>query len=526
MGGIMQPERGQMEPTTLEELKELISSNLQSMARNFCAVGYYLKYIRDTGMYRDGGYNSIWELAAEEFGISKSTASRYMTMNDRYSVGGNSPELDVQYQLYDKSKLQEMLYLSDSQLEQVEPGMSVQQIRELRRPREIPYVEIPGQLNISDFIDAPLTGEEEPGELFPGEAWNGRVQAGKDILGVKELVDDPDTVECGDLPGVATSQQLSAYGTPAREYPPDSLIAEKGCEGGHDCFLCAMDCRIRMEERYCREAPMGNPFSCEIASGDFRNLGDWCQFVNHDLAYHRAGDHEPDPCCKKCGDPCEYICSRAMQYLDQQREQDDDIGEDNVIDVYDPDVREEDGSAPGRYDKVCRMLEKESDMLRQMDAAFGDDEKAPPIYEKQQIMVAALEALAQSMEHEEEPQEEPEPEQEQPELPVLKNDGQRKEWLRDYQNWGLWYVDDHIGVRYYKYDFSNGARLIAEEYIDTLPNGEEYETSFYHLVGGPEPPRHPKYGYPRWGWHTTYKHHPDSETELVEFLRALQKERK
>ena len=43
MGGIMQPERGQMEPTTLEELKELISSNLQSMARNFCAVLLFMK---------------------------------------------------------------------------------------------------------------------------------------------------------------------------------------------------------------------------------------------------------------------------------------------------------------------------------------------------------------------------------------------------------------------------------------------------------------------------------------------------
>ena len=42
-----------------------------------------------------------------------------------------------------------------------------------------------------------------------------------------------------------------AYGTPARVYPPDSLIAEKGCEGGHDCFLCAMDCRCLLYTSRC-----------------------------------------------------------------------------------------------------------------------------------------------------------------------------------------------------------------------------------------------------------------------------------
>ena len=49
-------------------------------------------------------------------------------------------------------------------------------------------------------------------------------------------------------------------------------------------------------------------------------------------------------------------------------------------------------------------------------------------------------------------------------LPVMRNNDQRKEWLRNYKDWGLWYTDEHIGVRYYKYDFANGARLIAEEY--------------------------------------------------------------
>ena len=59
---------------------------------------------------------------------------------------------------------------------------------------------------------------------------------------------------------------------------------------------------------------MGNPFPCEMVPKipELREkIGAGCQMVNHDLAYHRVGDHEPVPCCKECIAPCEYMCSRA-----------------------------------------------------------------------------------------------------------------------------------------------------------------------------------------------------------------------
>ena len=38
----------------------------------------------------------------------------------------------------------------------------------------------------------------------------------------------------------------------------------------------------------------------------------------------------------------------------------------------------------------------------------------------------------------------------QPGLPVLKNNEQRRAWLRKYKEWGLWYEDENIGCKYYK----------------------------------------------------------------------------
>lgn len=112
-------------------------------------------------------------------------------------------------------------------------------------------------------------------------------------------------------------------------------------------------------------------------------------------------------------------------------------------------------------------------------------------------------------------------------LPEMKNNDQRKAWLRAYKDWGLWYEDKNIGVKYYKYDFQNGARLIVEEYAPDPGEQKSWwvsrmtETYYMHIVGGPEPDR--VGGVPKWTYHARYDKFPNSETELCEFLKGLQK---
>ena len=136
---------------------------------------------------------------------------------------------------------------------------------------------------------------------------------------------------------------------------------------------------------------------------------------------------------------------------------------------------------------------------------------------QQQMVVAGLRLLQNCVKSMEEP--------EQPPLPEMKNNDQRKEWLRNHKSWGLWYTDPHTEARYYKYDFNNGARLIAEEYDPELKNDNSWwvptESCYLHLVGGPEPER--AGGVPKWTYHPKYNKFPNSETELVEFLKEIQK---
>lgn len=106
----------------------------------------------------------------------------------------------------------------------------------------------------------------------------------------------------------------------------------------------------------------------------------------------------------------------------------------------------------------------------------------------------------------------------QPELPILKNNDQRKEWLGKYKEWGLWYRDDNIDVNYYKFDFDDGSRLVVAEYPQrhSYYSNKSKDEYYYHLL---------KKNTKRGGdiYDEKYRCQPDCETELIDFLKNLQR---
>lgn len=172
--------------------------------------------------------------------------------------------------------------------------------------------------------------------------------------------------------------------------------------------------------------------------------------------------------------------------------------------------------------EITDFLYRKETELKEMIKVEEEEPGFPHmILMQQQMLVAGLRIIKNIVE---DCQEEPE-ESEQPPLPNMRNNDQRKEWLRNYKAWGLWYTDNYTGVKYYKYDFTNGARLIVEEYEkEPLPENSWYvpkEPYYMHLIGGPEPDG--KGGIPKWTYHTHYNKYPNSESELVEFLKEIQK---
>lgn len=121
---------------TYNDAKTILQEKLMNIKRSYIAVGYFLKYIRDNELYLEDGYKTIWEFAKDNFGITRSTCSRYMSMNDKFSKNGNTPILADEYEGFGKSQLQEMLYLDDKKMKEATSDMTVKEIRKLREPEK------------------------------------------------------------------------------------------------------------------------------------------------------------------------------------------------------------------------------------------------------------------------------------------------------------------------------------------------------------------------------------------------------
>lgn len=245
----------------LKEVQMAANESINNVKNGFVGTGYYLGIIRSEKLWREDGSASFDEYMSRNYQKDKSWASKCISVYDQFGEQinpGDKPRLRAEYQEYNVSQLFELIYLPEEKREEVTPKTPVKAIRELKPKKEkkVSTVETP-----------------EP-------------------------------------------KKLSAYGKPIKVYPADSLIVMPGCEGGHDCFMCHLQCDIRQEYCRCVEATTGNPFPCEqIERIDTlrEEIGERCQFIDLDQAYHRAGDHEPVPCCKECMEPCQYACERSIR---------------------------------------------------------------------------------------------------------------------------------------------------------------------------------------------------------------------
>lgn len=576
---VMTPKKEWYEDISLEDADNFILANCKSLVRNTIAIGYYLKYIRDHKLYLEAGCADIYEYADNRYGLRISAVSRCIKCNTKYSKGGNSPFIDEQYRNFNKSQLQEMLPMNEEQLAQITPDMTVRQIRELKKPKEtpVPYVEIPGQIELTDFPgitaeDVEQAGEETAAAVQPKESYT---VTAEDLISEEsrekpvatsqmagpEPGKEQDTGKClhrptfnctlpeadKHIPGdgqdcthsccwncvkhgscrlecySSAQRPLSAYDTPKKVYPEGSLIVTEGCEGGHYCFSCAMECEIRGKDRYCREAPIGNPFPCEHIVLGLKvlkdEIGDKCQFINHDLAEHCAGSGEVDPCCKNCSDPCEYICERAMKHLDGKQQETEPKPEEPDQDLIDAEFTE----VPELSDNlrlVREVLAKESKDLDNWLNAFAGEppERIPPAVGQKKIIVAALAAMLSDLEDEELKQQLAEEKSKQPELPALKNNEQRKAFMDAYETWPIWIELKETGERYYRYELPDAAMVVKAYYhrcFDYNSRAEDWEDRFYDAWGDPE------YYLVQDG-----KHFHDclrGKGDLIDYLKTMQK---
>lgn len=395
-----------------DDAKIFIRTNIESAARSFIAIGYYLKLIRDGELYREEGHENIWDFAMAEYGISKSTASRYMSMNDRFSLDGNSPIVDQKYKDFEKSKLQEMLSLTDEQLEQVTPEMKVQEIRAMRQPKEISYFELEGQMDLE--TDFPEIMPEAP--TAPAVAQPATIQTTmtlEEMMGGEELGEPDEQPEV-----VATSQQETSSMVLETAALPSESAAEKQHSGK------------------CLHNPL---YDCSMADEDKTIPG--------------TGEDCTHCCCWECPKHggCNIECYASIRR--ELLETDDDLEE---ISELTPD--------PPEYDR--EQLEHMIWVQEQQLECMGKDWKQnePAVYTKHRMMLRAYEMLLQAQDVADQAPKVVA----QPELSQLRNNDQRAAFIDNYESWPLWIETQETGERYYRYDLSDGTSFVVKTYHSML----------------------------------------------------------
>ena len=249
----------------------------------------------------------------------------------------------------------------------------------------------------------------------------------------------------------------------------------------------------------------------KLAEGDGEGCNEKCCWnckMHRSCAYEcNASAHRPEESCQPAAEPQD----------EKQHDSSDHAGDPAKILPENWPEYLKDIPVPTDTALASYLYDQERDLKRILDLEKEEPGLPHMMIAQQQMVVAGLRLLQKHIKSTEEP--------EQPPLPKMKNNDQRKEWLKNHKAWGLWYTDPHTEARYYKYDFDNGARLIAEEYAPEPKNDNSWwvptESCYLHLVGGPEPER--AGGVPKWTYHPKYNKFPNSETELIEFLKEIQK---
>ena len=513
---------------SLEDAEVFIRSNLQSAVRSVIATGFYLKHIRDNELYLEAGYKNVNEYAMDRFGLSASATSRYITRNTRFSRGGNSPLIDDRFKDFSKSQLQEMLGMSDEQLEQVTPDMTVREIRNMARPKAIPYIEIPGQTELKDIPgvmpeERTESFEASTAELFDVEEDENMVQsvAGKPIsqeISITELVEEEDAEIATSQPArPQDSMTIRKFIKAWKEYQLDDFkramramrtgqntgekakqiqkeLAPHGCHCvgcseysfNFHTFAGGMDWQVRNEKihlKYGRLASellcMYDPWSSEfdeepdiideqrnesIDAAEKQQMGHCLHRPEYECSLPEKYMHRPGS-GTDCAHECCWECVKHGECKLECNSSADRPETEEEIATSQTDNEASKNEMKERTDmEILRELLERKKQLLSKCLGTPGIDKSDEHIRMQKLEVGALASMLCELEDLEEKKDRPK----QPELPPLRNNDQRAAFIDAYETWTLWIDNQETGERYYRYDLQDGTSFVIKTYHSML----------------------------------------------------------
>jgi len=476
--------------TSYEDAKISIATSKATIEREYIAIGFYLRHIRDNAMYLEDGYQTVEDMAKEQFGMEVSAVSRAINVNKEFSREGYSPLLADDYKGYSKSLLIEMLTMEPEERQLVTPDMTVKEVREikadLREPAPEPQAEEPAEHEIEFYYvensepeitpaPDPISIEFEIGEVLPDAepeidhftleqkgidgayGWMRSEMVRGFFMALFESGEDLHTVN-----SINNHWGGNAYRMDER------FIF---CDEEKPCFSVSID-RLESELEWNRgywqtrqaqtaaETQQTEPerVVCE------NNINGYCQVLS---------DAEVKQPCVEGPCPEEVATSQESEWWEELPCDTCGYGEKGCC------------NAPESVEEFCTM----GNMWVPKDVPeTGSEEVEPDL----------------------------------PVLPILKNNDQRKEFIDTYEKWPLWIETEETEERYYRYDLEDGNSFVVRVYFTSLFDyqaiSKSYEDRFHDGWGKEE------YYLLREGRH--FKECETNKSAMIDHLKDLQRKNK
>lgn len=405
--------------------------------------------------------------------------------------------------------------------------MTAREIRDMKKPKEIPYYDIPEQ---EEMLDLPGVVPEQTGQAVLKASDFTKEES---IATSQENAEHDDCLERGAGPGQQEIPDAAEMWKNEEKCCENSSEPEWNTENEYD-----------VRRKYCNAAArklihayhdwmledfenqvMDVTASEEEYKQNFRKTGCSWYFSDPDAGmahvnlfdgYVRfwSGTGEWIGDCRWF-----YLCAAiqtmwneiALEQAKQSRET-EESEESETEEIIDPEFEEEESVSD--MDLLRDLLDRKKSLLESNLKISGIEPDDIHI-RRQKLEIAALTSMLCELEDMEGEMEETE----QPDLPVMTNDKARKEFIDGYQNWPLWLEQKETGERYYRYKFPEAAIVVKVYFckcFDYYAANTSWEARF-------------KDG---WGDEEYYlledgKYFKDCRTNrstLIDYLKELQKE--
>ena len=113
--------------------KNQIKIEYGKVESSYLKIAFSIHWLHDNSGYKPLGYGSIYDLAKEEFNIARGTTCNFINIVGRFGerdeLGNFTGKLAEKYEPFSSSKLSLMLDLTDEEIEQFTPDMSVREMK-------------------------------------------------------------------------------------------------------------------------------------------------------------------------------------------------------------------------------------------------------------------------------------------------------------------------------------------------------------------------------------------------------------